>query len=235
MMKILHLYHNAMNLYGEYANVIAVRDMILRCGESCEIEKKSYGEDVNFSNYDFVYIGSGTERTQKFVMADFLRHRQLLETYVENGKAALLTGNAFEMLGVSVTDCKGRMFEGMGLFDFTTVEQNKTRNTSDAVFEADFLNHPVVGFINKCSEISGIDTSLFSVKMGLGNCKDSTGEGVRCNNLFCTHLTGPVLMKNPELLSYMTKIITGKDADPHPLAVKGYEVTLQELTARMEA
>ena len=54
------------------------------------------------------------------------------------------------------------------------------------------------------------------------------------NNLFCTHLTGPVLMKNPEFLTYINKLITGKDAEPNPLAVKGYEVTVRELQARME-
>ena len=47
-MKILHMYHDVMNLYGEYANVLAVRDMIIKSGESCEVVKKSYGDDVNF-------------------------------------------------------------------------------------------------------------------------------------------------------------------------------------------
>ena len=233
-MKILHMYHDVMNLYGEYANVLAVRDMIIKSGESCEVVKKSYGDDVNFDEYDFVYIGSGTERGQKSVLADFLPKRDAFKAYVDSGKAALLTGNAFEMLGKTITDCDGNVFEGLSLFDFTVTEQNKTRNTADAVFTADFLSQPLVGFINKCSEITGIDTPMFTVKLGLGNCSDSTGEGVRMNNLFCTHLTGPVLMKNPEFLTYINKLITGKDAEPNPLAVKGYEVTVRELQARME-
>lgn len=75
---------------------------------------------------------------------------------------------------------------------------------------------------------------MFLVKLGLGNCSDGKGEGVRKNNLFCTHLTGPVLMKNPEFLTYMTKLVTGRDVEPNPLAVKGYEVTVRELNARIE-
>ena len=193
--------------------------MIIKSGESCEVVKKSYGDDVNFDEYDFVYIGSGTERGQKSVLADFLPKRDAFKAYVDSGKAALLTGNAFEMLGKTITDCDGNVFEGLSLFDFTVTEQNKT---------------PLVGFINKCSEIKGIDKPMFTVKLGLGNCSDSTGEGVRMNNLFCTHLTGPVLMKNPEFLTYINKLITGKDAEPNPLAVKGYEVTVRELQARME-
>ena len=133
-MKILHMYHDVMNLYGEYANVLAVRDMIIKSGEPCEVVKKSCGDDVNFDEYDFVYIGSGTERGQKSVLADFLPKRDAFKAYVDSGKAALLTGNAFEMLGKTITDCDGNVFEGLSLFDFTVTEQNKTRNTADAVF-----------------------------------------------------------------------------------------------------
>ena len=233
-MKILHMYHDVMNLYGEYANVLAMRDMIIKSGESCEVDRKTYGDAVNFEEYDFVYIGSGTERGQKSVLADFLHARDAFKAYAESGKVALLTGNSFEMLGKTITDCDGREYAGLGLFDFTVTEQNKTRNTADAVFTAGFLSRPLVGFINKCSEIKGVDKPMFSVRLGLGNCGGSKGEGVRLNNLFCTHLTGPVLMKNPEFLIYLTKLVTGKNVEANPLAVKGYEVTVRELNARIE-
>ena len=62
-----------MNLYGEYANVLALREMILKSGEECETERKSFGEAVDFNEYDFVYVGSGTERNQKLVLEDFRR------------------------------------------------------------------------------------------------------------------------------------------------------------------
>ena len=188
-MKILHMYHDVMNLYGEYANVLAMRDMIIKSGEPCTVDKKSYGEEVDFGEYDFVYIGSGTERGQKSVLADFLPRRDAFKAYVESGKVALLTGNSFEMLGKTITDSDGRSYSGSELFDFTVTEQNKTRNTADAVFTAEFLSRPLVGFINKCSEIKGISEPMFLVKLGLGNCSDGKGEGVRKNNLFCTHLT----------------------------------------------
>lgn len=233
-MKILHLYHDIMNLYGEYANVLAIRDMLIKCIDDCEVEKKTLGDEIDFADYDFVYIGSGTERNQKVVLDDFKRHADGFRGYVESGKTALLTGNSFEMLGESITDCNEKVYDGIGLFDFKTTEQNKTRNTADAIFEADFLEKPLVGFINKCSEIDGIEEPMFSVKMGLGNNPQGTGEGVRLNNLFCTHLTGPVLMKNPEFLKYITKLIIGKDAEVSEVQQKSYDVTLSELMKRLE-
>ena len=233
-MKLLHLYHDIMNLYGEYANVLALRDILRKGGVDVEVEKKSFGEKVNFADYDFVYVGSGTERNQKLVLEDFRRLEQDFRDYVGSGKPALWTGNSFEILGSAITDASGKSYDGIGMFGFQTTEQNKSRNTSDAIFEADFLDRPLVGFVNKCSEIRGIERSLFRVKMGRGNTKDGTGEGIRQNNLFCTHLTGPVLMKNPDFLVYVAKLMTGKALEPNPLAENGYAITLRELSARLE-
>ena len=232
-MKILHYYHDIMNLYGDYANVLALQDMLTRAGEEVVLEKKTIGDPGQLSDYAFIYIGSGTERNQKVVLEDLRLHSDELRDYIESGKPVLMTGNSFEMLGKTLTDCSGKAYQGLGLMDFTTTEQNKTRNTADAIFSADFLERPLVGFINKCSTISGVITPLFTVKMGLGNQADDQHEGVRMKNLFGTHLTGPVLMKNPEFLTYITSLLTKKLPEVNPLQQNGYEITLIELTKRM--
>ena len=232
-MKILHYYHDIMNLYGDYANVLALQDMLTRAGEEVVLEKKTIGDPVQLSDYTFIYIGSGTERNQKVVLEDLRLHSDELRDYIESGKPVLMTGNSFEMLGKTLTDCSGKAYQGLALMDFTSTEQNKTRNTSDAIFSADFLERPLVGFINKCSTISGVITPLFTVKMGLGNQADDQHEGVRMKNLFGTHLTGPVLMKNPEFLTCITSLLTKNVPEVNPLQQNGYEITLIELTKRM--
>ena len=105
----------------------------------------------------------------------------------------------------------------------------------DVVFDCAFLSAPVVGFINKCSEIKVIDEPMFTVRMGLGNSKGDKGEGVRLNNLFCTHVTGPVLVKNPHFLSYIAELLLGRAPDDSCLEYekKGYAVTLSELSKRI--
>ena len=232
-MKVLHYYHDIMNLYGDYANVLALQDMLTRAGEEVVIEKKTIGDSVQLSDYAFVYIGSGTERNQKVVLEDLRLHSDELREYIESGKPVLMTGNSFEMLGKTLTDCSGKTYQGLGLMNFTITEQNKTRNTADAILTADFLERPLVGFINKCSTISGVVSPLFKVKMGLGNQADDQHEGVRMKNLFGTHLTGPVLMKNPEFLTYIISLLTENVPEVNPLQQNGYEITLKELTIRM--
>ena len=230
-MKILHFYHDIMNLYGDYGNVSVLKRLLADSGEQVEIVKKSLGDSVDLQDYDFLFIGSGTEQNQKLVLADFKQYANALRAYVESAKPALFTGNSFEMLGKTITDCEGKEYEGLGLFGFTTREQNKTRMTADAVFDCGFLDKPLVGFVNKCSEIFGVDSPAFTVKRGLGDNAEAKTEGVRKNNLIGTHLTGPVLVKNPHFAAFFAEGILGKKPDTSCLALakKGYEVTLGEL------
>ena len=234
-MKILHLYHDIMNLYGDYANITAITKLCRLIGEDCTVDRRTVGGAADLSAYDFLYIGSGTERNMKVVLDDLRRYRDDLIAYADSGKAALFTGNSFETLGKSITGADGNTADGLALFDFTVTEQNKTRLVGDVIYECGFLDRPLVGFVNKCSEIHGVKDPLFTVKMGLGNADGETGEGIRKNNLFGTHLTGPALVKNPHLLGYIVSLILGQEVRTDALVYenRAYEVTLNGLTARM--
>lgn len=236
-MRILHLYHDIMNLYGEYANVLAMQRILQKSGIDCTVDRLTVGDNADLSAYDFIYIGSGTEKNQRVVLDDFKKYTDTLKDLIASGKVILMTGNSFEMLGKTITDAEKNHFDGLGIFNFTTVEQNQRRVTADAVFIADFTDRPLVGFINKCSEISGVETPLFEVKMGLGNKDGEKYEGIRKNNFFGTHLTGPLLIKNPYFLEYMAGLLV---KSPQELKTDylsyeraGYEVTLSELEKRM--
>ncbi len=239
-MKILHLYYDIMNLYGEYANISAVERILEKSGIDVQTDKLSLADNANFADYDFIYIGSGTENNQKLVLADFVKYKEQLQNYIDSGKPVLMTGNSFEMLGKSITDCNGKVYDGLGMFDFTVTEQNKKRVTGDIIYTTNLINKPVVGFVNKCSELTGIENTLFSVEMGLANNSDSKKEGLIYKNLFGTHVTGPILIKNPALLECISKLII-KPYEEYTLTTdyltyeyKAFEVTLSELKKRME-
>ncbi len=238
-MKFLHLYYDIMNLYGEYANICAMERILTKSGIECQTDRLSIGDNAKLSEYDFIYVGSGTEKNQKVVLEDFRKYAVTLKAYIDRGGVILMTGNSFEMLGDKITDANGTEFEGIGITDFSVKEQNKKRTTSDAIFKADFTDRKLVGFINKCSEIYGIDTTLFDVLMGLGNKTDDDREGLRINNLFGTHLTGPILIKNPYFLEYIANLVVGGKAKINTKYLgfekSGYEVTLSELIRRKSA
>lgn len=232
-MKILHLYYDLMNLYGDYANVSALCRILEKNGVEYTLDKKTLGDELTLSDYDFIYVGSGTEENQKLALSHLNEYRSDLISYIEDGRFALFTGNSFEMLGKSISGFLGS-FKGLGIFGFTVTEQNKTRNTADAIFEADFLERPLVGFINKCSSIEEGETPLFTVKMGLPDGDGGTTEGVRKNNFFGTHLTGPVMVKNPHFLKFLAEKLTGREMDLSAFKYEaaGYEITLKKLEER---
>ena len=235
-MKILHLYHDIMNLYGEYANVAAMQRMLEKNNISCEVDKLSVNDTLQLMDYDFIYVGSGTESNQKYVMEHLRTYKEELKAYLEAGKMLLMTGNSFEMLGKVLKDAKEKAYEGLRFFDFTVKEQERVRNTADAIFTMEGQEKPLVGFINKCSTISGISSPLFQVKMGLGNETKGNTEGIRYKNFFGTHLTGPILIKNPYFLIQLASDLCGKEMDGDYLKFEkaGYEITLRELEKRVE-
>ncbi len=236
-MKLLHFYHDIMNLYGDYANIAAMKRILEKSGEAVTLDCRTLGDRVGLADYDFIFIGAGTERNMRVVLQDLRRYADELKACIDSGKVLLLTGNAFEMLGKTLTAADGSTVAGLGIFDFTTAEQNKTRVTGDVIYTCDFLTQPLVGFINKCSEVKGIERHLFAVTSGLGDFEGAQHEGVRASNCFGTHLTGPVLIKNPHFLAYLAEKLLGRAPETDYLSYEraGYAVTLEELRKRFAA
>ena len=236
-MKLLHLYHDIMNLYGDYANVLAMQRILEESGEEVQIDRLSLGDEADLADYDFIYIGSGTENNQKIVMNDFMRYKQQITDYIASDGMLLMTGNSFEMLGRSVTDGSGVEQEALGLYDYTAVEESGKRITADIICAADLLSEPLVGFINKSSEVRGIDKHLFTTKFGVGDSEGVMTEGIHDRRFFGTHLTGPILMKNPHILIYLASQLLGREPSTGHLTYeeKGYETTLRKLSERMQA
>lgn len=240
-LKILHLYPEVMSLYGEWANLAVLRRHLEQMGVTVSIVPVSCDDTPDFTDADMIYMGAGTERSQKYVLNLLRPYAAALRAAEERGAVLLFTGNAMEILGASITDAKGAVHEGLALADFTTVETGK-RDPEDVIATPALWNEPLVGFMNKCSATRGITTPLFSaLTLGFGNEAKLGAEGFVRGNLFATHITGPVLVKNPELLDLLAcRLFAAKGwALSEPLPVlphqrEAYDVTLKELSARVK-
>lgn len=240
-LTILHLYPDTMSLYGEYANVSVLRRHLEALGITVTVQTAAVDDVPDFANADFIYMGAGTERTQKFVLERLLPHRDAFKAAVERGAAVLFTGNAMETLGTSVTDAAGVHHPALGLADFTTVESDK-RVPGDVVAETDLWDSPAVGFMNKCSVTCGVATPLFhQLSLGFGNDREHGPEGYASGNVLATHITGPVLVKNPDFTDLiLRRLFAAKGWDlPDVLPVlpherEAYAVTLRELQGRIK-
>lgn len=240
-LTILHLFPDLMSLYGEYANVAVLRRRLEALGVEVTVQSCTCEDVPDFSGADLIYMGAGTERRQKMALERLLPHKDGLRAALEAGSALLFTGSAMETLGASVTDAAGKVWTGLGLADFTTVETDR-RTPGDVVAVSTLWDAPVVGFMNKCSVTRGIAAPLFEkLPMGFGNDAEHGPEGYVSGDVFATHLTGPVLVKNPDFLDLITRRLFARKGWDCPEALpdlphqrEAYEVTRRELEARIK-
>ena len=150
----------------------------------------------------------------------------------------LFAGNSMELLGKTITDDAGKVYEGLGLADFTAV-QNKKRFVEDVYGHTDLYEDAVMGFVNRCSVITGVETPLLtSMDMGRGNEGPCGPEGYHKGSVFASQLTGPFLVKNPALLKIMVQAIyrhRGETCPEIPVdqyMAEGWAITAEQLKAR---
>jgi len=212
--KILHLYHDLMNLYGDWANVAVMERELIAQGFEVIIDKKSVGDDIGIEDYDFLCIGSGTERSQLACMRDLVQYKDALFARLDAGVPVLATGNSHELFGLAVTDPNNTRYEMLGLLDFETIQLN-TRITGDCVCKASFLEEKLIGFINRAggSQKGEIERPFF-IEPQEGASYAACAEGIRYNNLIGTYLTGPVLVRNPHLLKWFADIVVKQKNSP---------------------
>lgn len=231
--NILHWYYDLLNLYGEYGNVFVMKKHLEDQGFEIEVDKKSVGDEIDFEKYNFIYMGCGTEKNLDFVLEDIKKYVNGINYALENKKVFLCTGNSFEMFGKTI-DKK----EALSIFDYETVRLSD-RITSDVIYKSKYFDNKVVGFVNKMTEMYHNMSPLFEVEFGVGENKRNDFEGVKYMNFYGTHVSGPILARNPEFLKKLVVEIC-KSVDKkfkyneveYVYEQSGYELVLSELEKR---
>lgn len=181
MIRIAHLAKELMNLYGDNANMRVLLDGIFTQKipfQTTYIEKDT---DFNPNDFDFIYIGAGTEKSA-LAMIDWLMPMQnSIKEYIESGKILFCTD--FYIFGKS----------GLDIFNFDYSIPYNTRISRDV------LINDIVGYINTGVNVSAIDTPLFK--------DDNNSFGFHYKNFIGTGIIGPILVKNPMFLREILKLI----------------------------
>lgn len=212
--KIMHLFPDLLNLYGDKGNIECMRKRLIWRGIDCEVVPfTTEDEGFDLSDIDIVFLGGGSDREQKIVCHSLLEHKSELKEFVEDGGSLVAVCGGYQLLG-KYYKLEDEMIDGLDILDIYT-EQGKGRLISNIVLEADFLSKPITGFENHGGRtyING-HKPLGKVLFGNGNSDGAGVEGVVYKNVVATYLHGPLFPKNPELCDYvLTNALKRKYAD----------------------
>lgn len=207
-MKIVvaHLYYDLLNLYGECGNVRILKKVLEENGFDVYVKLLTVGDELNFNEYDFVYMGMGLKENLKIANEHLLEYKKDIEKYINHNKCILCTGNSYELFGKKII-LDNDEFDCLGLFDFES-KVLETRNINEITASSTLANKKIIGFVN-CGSNNNIKENYFLDNINNTNDK----EGININNFIGTYLIGPILVRNPELLkAIVSKIVLSKDS-----------------------
>ncbi|MBR5681710.1 MAG: glutamine amidotransferase [Ruminococcus sp.] len=218
--KILHMYADMLDLYGDSGNMEVIS---FRCGKrgiDCQIDKYSIDSEMpDFSSYDLIYIGGGADLEQQHISADLLKCREGIVKAYKNGTFLFLICGGYQLMGKYYRDADGNDIKGLGLFDYFTVAPSSRRKRciGNIVIETSITGKKVkvVGFENHGGQTQGVKAPFGRVLYGNGNCSKSEAEGYCEKNVIATYLHGPCLSKNPEISDYMIEYCINRGETEH--------------------
>lgn len=209
-LKILYLYPDILELYGDFGNIQVLRYRLEKRGIKATIVPYSIGNDTpNFNDYDLVFAGGGADQEQGILSKDLVQYSDNIKEAVNNGVFFLLICGAYQLFGKYYKDADGNVIPGLHIFDYYTeaLADKKKRCIGNIVIKAKLNNTEteIIGFENHGGQTFDINTPFGTVLYGNGNKFGDTQEGFFQDNVIATYLHGPLLSKNPELADYIIK------------------------------
>lgn len=209
-LKILYLYPDILELYGDFGNIQVLKYRLENRGIKATIVPYSIGDsNPDFGSYDLIFAGGGADQEQGILAKDLLQYKNDIKHAVDNGVFFLLICGAYQLFGKYYKDAEGNIIPGLEVFDYYTEALNdrKKRCIGNVVIDADLNGKKtkIIGFENHGGQTFDVTTPFGDVLFGNGNKFGDTKEGFFLNNVIATYLHGPLLSKNPELTDYIIK------------------------------
>ena len=203
MIKVLHLYYDLLNLYGEQGNILALKRAFKNQNVEIEVDYLSVQDKIDFKKYDLVYLGSGSTENLLIALEDIKRHKKELKKYIESKKVLLATGNSYLLFGQKINN-----LDALGIFDYYAASSEKM--AKESLMEL-YQEKDVIGFQNRDFIVNNKKNHLFKVKDGLCDNLKSEYEGSHEYNFYGTFVIGPLLIRNPHFTNILVKEIMEKN------------------------
>lgn len=212
--KILYLYPDLLDLYGDSGNIEVLKYRLGKRGIKCVVDTYSILEDKpNFSDYNLIFMGGGADREQSILSDDLIKYKDDIVKAIGDGVFVLLICGGFQLFGKYYKDADGNVIDGLGIFDYYTVSGGKrNRNIGNIIIESNIDGelYKIIGFENHGGITYDISDSFGKILYKNPN-NTYDFEGFMLDNVIGTYLHGPLLSKNPVLADHIIKVGLMKD------------------------
>lgn len=218
-LRIVHLYPDALNLYGDGGNIASLAKRCAWRGIPAHVDQVLMGAELDLSDADVVLLGGGADRDQLAVCHELQRQREKLAAYVADGGVLLAICGGYQLLGHSYM-MGSEQVEGLHILDIETVAGD-TRLIGNVAIESPVCGTPVVGFENHAGRTmlgAGEKPLGRALVTGTGNNGEDGGEGVLHDGVVGTYLHGPILPKNPGVTDWLIARALARRGEPIELA-----------------
>ncbi|TXG76990.1 glutamine amidotransferase [Patescibacteria group bacterium] len=194
-LRILHLYPNEMNIYGDWGNVLTILRRTEWHGYKAELVEHHPGKDFP-RDIDMVIGGGGQDSGQSVVKDDLLRIADNLRRLANDNVPMLMICGLYQLFGRFFITHDGEKIPGIGIFDMETRAGDK-RLIGNIVTRTQFgdligyENHSGLTVLDKNQQALGV------VHRGDGNNGNDKTEGAVYKQVFGSYLHGSLLPKNP--------------------------------------
>lgn len=227
-LKILWMYHDIMDLYGDRGNIQVLKKRCLDRGIDVVVDTCGIGEEKPLKDYHLLFIGGGADHEQTMLYEDMLARKTAIEEAIQSGTFVLLICGGYQLFGQYYIDSHQHKIKGLGIFDYYTESNHDVgRCIGNILIEArlDGKNIKVVGFENHGGETHGVATPFGKVLVGHGNEYQGNFEGFYNGQVLGTYMHGPLLPKNPEIADFIISKALAKTYE---------DVVLAKLDDRLE-
>lgn len=225
-LKLIHLYPQQMNVYGDTGNITTLYNRCLWRGIDFQVESITYENLKEEGQGDIYFMGGGQDNDMYSVFEDmYMNKKEFISSQVEAGKVFLLICGGFQLFGEYFLDSQKRKIKGLGILPITTKspgERLSQRCLGDIIstispelkrqislyYKQDFSKY-LIGFENHSGEtyINSTQTKpLAKTIVGSGNNATQKIDGVRYKNIFASYTHGPLLPKNPHFADLLIGI-----------------------------
>lgn len=200
--KILHLYSNDMNIYGDYGNILVLKKRLEKYGYQPEILEYNPG-DTFPDDIDIVVGGGGQDSGQSKIQKDLMKIGKKLQELADTGTPMLVVCGLYQLFGNFFKTSDGEKIEGIGLLDIETY--GKTERLIGNIITISDEFDEIIGYENHSGQTflgKGV-VPLGKVRLGAGNNMIDGTEGARYSNVIGTYLHGSLLPKNPKIADFL--------------------------------